>query len=302
MNIKEISTERRNSSTLTIDQANSLEIVQLMNKEDSQVPQAIGKILPEIASAIDGITERMGLGGRLIYVGAGTSGRLGILDASECPPTFSTDPEDVQALIAGGEAAITSSFEGAEDDVERGRADLQGREVRSQDVVVGIAASGRTPYTIGAMELAKEKGALVLALVCSQDSEMEKAADRTLVAEVGPEVITGSTRLKAGTAQKLILNMLSTGTMIKQGKVYSNLMVDVQPTNKKLQIRSKHIIMEATGVIEEEAAQALVEYGAVKPAILSLLTSLKGDHVHAALTKHNGHIGKAIQAQQKEEK
>ncbi|UOR11622.1 N-acetylmuramic acid 6-phosphate etherase [Halobacillus amylolyticus] len=302
MNIREISTERRNPNTLTIDHASSLEIVQLMNKEDSRVPETIEKILPQIASAIDGITERMTLGGRLIYVGAGTSGRLGILDASECPPTFSTDPEDVQALIAGGEAAITSSFEGAEDDEEKGGADLQERGIRSQDVVVGIAASGRTPYTIGAMRAAKEKGALVIALVCSQESEMAGVADRALVAEVGAEVITGSTRLKAGTAQKLILNMLSTGTMIQQGKVYSNLMVDVQPTNEKLQMRSKHIIMEATGVVEEEAAEALVEYRAVKPAILSLLTPLKGDHVHVALAKHNGHIGKAIQAQQKTEK
>ncbi|WP_163526937.1 N-acetylmuramic acid 6-phosphate etherase [Halobacillus ihumii] len=297
MNIKEISTEQRNSSTLTIDQASSFEIVQLMNKEDYAVPQAIGKILPQLATAIDKITERMSLGGRLIYVGAGTSGRLGVLDASECPPTFSADPEHVQALIAGGPAAITSAFEGAEDDVEQGRLDINAKNVNQQDVIVGIAASGRTPYTIGAMKEAKNHGALVLAVVCSLGSDMAEEADLTLVADVGPEVLTGSTRLKAGTAQKLILNMLSTGTMIKQGKVYSNLMVDLQPTNQKLQIRSKHIIMEATGVSEKKAEQVLHEYGAVKPAILALLTSLKGEQVHASLAKHNGHIGKAIQAE-----
>ncbi|MFD2922506.1 N-acetylmuramic acid 6-phosphate etherase [Halobacillus naozhouensis] len=294
MNIKEISTEQRNASTLTIDQASSLQIVKLMNKEDRDVPQAIGKILTQIATAIDRITERMSLGGRLIYVGAGTSGRLGVLDASECPPTFSADPEHVQALIAGGPAAITSAFEGAEDDVEQGRLDIKAKNVNQQDVVVGIAASGRTPYTIGAMKEAKDHGALVLAIVCSLGSDMEEAADLTMVAEVGPEILTGSTRLKAGTAQKLILNMLSTGTMIQQGKVYSNLMVDLQPTNQKLQIRSKHIIMEATGVSEKKAEQVLHEYGAVKPAILALLTSLKGEEVHASLDKHNGHIGRAI--------
>ncbi|WP_079527328.1 N-acetylmuramic acid 6-phosphate etherase [Halobacillus hunanensis] len=297
MNIKEISTEQRNSSTLKIDQASSLEIVKLMNEEDYAVPQAIGKILPQLATAIDRITERMSLGGRLIYVGAGTSGRLGVLDASECPPTFSADPEHVQALIAGGPAAITSAFEGAEDDVEQGRLDINAKNVNQQDVVIGIAASGRTPYTIGAMKEAKNHGALVLAVVCSLGSDMEEEADLTMVADVGPEVLTGSTRLKAGTAQKLILNMLSTGTMIKQGKVYSNLMVDLQPTNQKLQIRSKHIIMEATGVSEKKAEQVLHEYGAVKPAILALLTSLKGKQVHASLAKYNGHIGKSIHAE-----
>ncbi|KGX84630.1 N-acetylmuramic acid 6-phosphate etherase [Pontibacillus litoralis] len=293
MKISNISTEKRNNNTLSIDQATSLEIVSMMNEEDTNVPNAIKDILPAIAEAIDGTVDRMKKGGRLIYIGAGTSGRLGILDAVECPPTFSTSNE-VQAVIAGGNHAMFKAFEGAEDDEEQGAKDLIAQQVNAQDIVVGIAASGRTPYTIGGMKEAKKNGAFVIAVVCSHHSEMAKIADIPLEANVGPEVIAGSTRLKAGTAQKLILNMLSTGTMIKLGKVYSNLMVDLKPSNYKLKVRSINIIIEATGASEEEARKALETYGTVKGAIVSMLTNLEGEQVFKALEKHHGHIQNII--------
>ncbi|MGE6257766.1 N-acetylmuramic acid 6-phosphate etherase [Heyndrickxia sporothermodurans] len=294
MNLQSILTEKRNPNTLNIDQQSTLDIVRAINTEDKKVAFAIENILPTVALVVDKIVEGMHNGGRLIYIGAGTSGRLGILDASECPPTYSTSPDQVSAMIAGGEKAIQFALEGAEDDEELGRQDMLSRNPGPNDTIVGIAASGRTPYTIAAMKAAKEKGATVAAIVCTPKSLMEKEADFTMVAEVGPEVVTGSTRMKAGTAQKLILNMLTTSTMIRMGKVYSNLMVDVKPTNLKLKERAKHIVAEAANVTIEQAEEALKEYGSVKPAILSLVTGEKGKKVTNALASNNGYLREAI--------
>ncbi|WP_433744318.1 N-acetylmuramic acid 6-phosphate etherase [Falsibacillus pallidus] len=294
MNLQNIMTEKRNPSTMEIDQLSSMEIIQKINDEDQKVPMAIEAILPVIAKVVDAIVKGMKNGGRLIYIGAGTSGRLGILDASECPPTYGTSPEQVLAIIAGGDHAIQYAMEGAEDSIEGGEQDIINANVGQNDVVVGIAASGRTPYTIAAMKKAKELGAVVAAVVCSPNSPMEQAADFAIVAEVGPEVVTGSTRMKAGTAQKLILNMLSTASMIQLGKVYSNLMVDVMASNEKLRERAKLIVAEAAGVDVKEAEEALKEFGSAKPAILSLVTGLKGKEVLDLLEKHDGHLRAAI--------
>lgn len=294
MKLQSILTEKRNPNTLNIDQQSTLDIVRAINTEDKKVAFAIENILPTVALVVDKIVEGMHNGGRLIYIGAGTSGRLGILDASECPPTYSTSPDQVSAMIAGGEKAIQFALEGAEDDEELGRQDMLSRNPGPNDTIVGIAASGRTPYTIASMKAAKEKGATVAAVVCTPKSLMEKEADFTMVAEVGPEVVTGSTRMKAGTAQKLILNMLTTSTMIRMGKVYSNLMVDVKPTNLKLKERAKHIVAEAAKVTIEQAEEALKEYGSVKPAILSLVTGEKGEKVTNALASNNGYLREAI--------
>ncbi|RLQ96585.1 N-acetylmuramic acid 6-phosphate etherase [Falsibacillus albus] len=295
MNLQNILTEKRNDHTFDIDQVSTLEMVKKINDEDKTVASAIESILPQVAKVIDWIVAGMKKGGRLIYIGAGTSGRLGILDASECPPTYGTSPDQVIAIIAGGDQAIQYALEGAEDDEEKGREDITAKKVGPNDVVIGIAASGRTPYTIAAMKQAKELGAKVAALVCTPQSEMEAVADEALVAEVGPEVVTGSTRMKAGTAQKLILNMLSTGTMIQMGKVYSNLMVDVMASNEKLKERAKLIVAEAAGVTLEEADAAMKEFKSAKPAILSLVTGLKGPEVAEMLQKHNGHLRAAIE-------
>lgn len=294
MDLNNILTEKRNPNTYQIDQLSSLEILKLIHHEDSKVPNVIEKIIPHIASLADAIVKQMQQDGRFIYVGAGTSGRLGVLDASECPPTFGTLPEDVIGVIAGGEKALQFALEGAEDSVENGKLDMKKIAVNERDVVIGLAASGRTPYTIEAMKEAKRNGAIIGAVVCSPNSEMEQIADYAIVAEVGPEVITGSTRMKAGTAQKFILNMLSTTVMIKLGKVYENLMVDVVPTNKKLHYRAKLIVSEAAGVPLPEAESALNEFKTVKAAILALVTGLKGEQVHVLLEKNHGHLRKAI--------
>jgi N-acetylmuramic acid 6-phosphate etherase len=231
----------------------------------------------------------------LIYIGAGTSGRLGVLDASECPPTYGTDPSLVVGLIAGGEYALQHAIEGAEDDSDLGKKDLQGAGVTEKDVIVAIAASGRTPYCLGAMEFAKKQGAYTASLVCSADSPMEKLADVSITVVPGPEVVTGSTRMKAGTVQKLVLNMISTASMIKWGKVYSNLMVDVQPTNEKLKQRARNIIIEAAGVTEQEAEQALTEQnGNTKAAIFQLITGVLPEEAKGHLEKHNGKLKDAI--------
>ncbi|MGE8204908.1 N-acetylmuramic acid 6-phosphate etherase [Heyndrickxia sp. NPDC080065] len=294
MNLQSILTEKRNPDTFNIDQQSSVEIVRAINTEDKKVAFVIENILPTIALVVDKIVEGMKKGGRLIYIGAGTSGRLGILDASECPPTYSTSSDQVSAIIAGGEKALQFALEGAEDNEELGKQDLLSHNPGPNDTIVGIAASGRTPYTIAAMKAAKDKGATVAAVVCTPKSLMEEVADITMVAEVGPEVVTGSTRMKAGTAQKLILNTLTTTTMIRMGKVYSNLMVDVKPTNLKLRERSKHIVAEAASVSIEQAEEALKEFGSVKPAILSLITGEKGEKVTNALVNSNGYLREAI--------
>ena len=255
MDLSRLTTERRNPASAHIDSCTTLEMVTIMQQEDSKIASAIEKILPEIARAIDatsqrlvdGEVQRLENGGRLFYLGAGTSGRLGILDASECPPTYGTDPELVQGLIAGGIPAIFRAQEGAEDNPGLAVHDLKEHGFSAKDVLVGIAASGRTPYVIGGLKYARELGALTIALACSEHAEIAALADIALTPVTGPEVVTGSTRMKAGTAQKLVLNMLSTGTMIKLGKVYGNLMVDVKASNKKLEERAIRIVMEGSG-------------------------------------------------------
>jgi N-acetylmuramic acid 6-phosphate etherase len=273
----------------------TLEMMQLMNAEDARVPAAIAPDLPRIAEAIDRIAERMCLGGRLIYVGAGTSGRLGVLDAAECPPTFSTSPELVVALIAGGERAITHSVEGAEDDAEAGAREVAALKVSERDSVVGIAASGRTPYVIGGMAEARKRGALVVSLTCNRPSPMEDLADVSIAPLTGPEVLTGSTRLKAGTAQKLVLNMLSTGVMIRLGKTFGNLMVNVQATNAKLQARARRIVEEACGITTDEAAARLDACdGQVKLAIVSTLAGVTPDEARRRLDAAGGVVRRAL--------
>lgn len=295
VNLDNVATEKRNSSTMNIDGLSTIDIVRTINREDQQVALAVERALPEIAAAIDEITARLQKGGRLFYIGAGTSGRLGILDAVECPPTFGVEPELVQGIIAGGYDAIFKAKEGAEDSPELGVSDCKERGLTSTDVLVGIAASGRTPYTAGGLEYARSIGAASIAVVCSPGSPMAKAAEITICAVPGPEVITGSTRLKAGTAQKLVLNMLSTGTMIKLGKVYGNLMVDVKATNLKLAERARRIIMEATGCTRETAIKALEEAeGKAKTAILMILADLTAEEANVRLSNNDGYIRKAL--------
>ncbi|MCM3792041.1 MULTISPECIES: N-acetylmuramic acid 6-phosphate etherase [Priestia] len=294
MNLNHILTEKRNPQTLNIDELSSLEIVKKINEEDHQVPQAINKVLPVIALLVDEIVSAFKQGGRLIYIGAGTSGRLGVLDASECVPTFGTPAEQVIGIIAGGDKALRHALEGAEDNKKQAIEDLKAINLSNKDILVGIAASGRTPYTLSALAYANSLGTVTGCVVNSPQSPMEQEAKYAIVAESGPEVVTGSTRMKAGTAQKLVLNMLTTASMIQIGKVYSNLMVDVQPTNDKLVQRAKNIIAELTGVSSEEAAEILQTYKTPKAAILALLTSTEGDEVHRLLDKHDGHLKKAI--------
>ncbi|WP_442596212.1 N-acetylmuramic acid 6-phosphate etherase [Neobacillus sp. D3-1R] len=297
MNLHQILTETRNPHTTHIDEKTSLEIVTIINEEDQLVPQAITNELPKIAQLVDRIVEGLENNGRLIYVGAGTSGRLGVLDASECPPTYGTPFEQVIGIIAGGDTALRFPLEGAEDDAIQAEKDMEVLTLTKHDVLIGIAASGRTPYTISAMNQAKKAGATVGCIVNTLHSEMEQIADIPIVVQCGPEVITGSTRMKAGTSQKLVLNMLSTAAMIRLGKVYGNLMVDVQPSNEKLTQRAKDIIVEAANVTLKEAEKALAEYGSTKAAILSLVTGLQGEEVHQVLDQYNGHLKKAIQSQ-----
>lgn len=252
-------TETRNPLTSEIDTLSTLEMVRLINAEDAKVALAVEKASPEIAEAIDTIAERMKEGGRLIYIGAGTSGRLGVLDASECPPTFNTPPEMVVGIIAGGLRALTDAVEAAEDSAEAGKRDLEAIDITAKDCLVGIAASGRTPYVLGALKYANQQRALTVSVACNHPSLMATEADIAIAAIVGPEVITGSTRLKAGTAQKMILNMVSTGTMVRLGKTYGNLMVDVAQHNAKLQERAQRIVAAACDVDDETAAQALAD-------------------------------------------
>ena len=287
-------TEARNPASAEIDLVSTLDLVRIINTEDAKVPFAVGAEAAKIAAAIDGIVARMRQGGRLIYVGAGTSGRLGVLDASECPPTYSAPPGLVVGLIAGGRTALTNSIEGAEDRPEDGAFDVAALNVGDIDTVVGIAASGRTPYTIGAMEEAKRRGALVVSVTCNAGSPMAAVADIAIEPLVGPEVVTGSTRMKAGTAQKLVLNLLSTGAMIRLGKTFGNLMVDVQPSNAKLKARARRIVAEATGLNLEAAAVALdAAGGEVKPAILAQLLGISPAEARERLAAAGGVIRRA---------
>ncbi len=295
MNITKLNTEQRNPKTMEIDLMTTEEIITIINQEDTIVPNAIAREIPHIVKVVDEITDSFKKGGRLIYVGAGTSGRLGIIDASECPPTYGTDPELVVGIIAGGKEAMTEAVEGAEDDSEQGRKDVADIHLSNRDVLVGIAASGRTPYTIGALQYGNEVGAVTVAVACTKDSEMGRIAKYTIAPITGPEVVTGSTRMKAGTAQKLVLNMLTTASMIKLGKVYGNLMVDVQMTNEKLFKRAENIVKMATGASDEEAQAALKEQNHnTKAAILQILTGLKGEAAARLLKKHNGYLREAI--------
>ncbi|UGY92100.1 N-acetylmuramic acid 6-phosphate etherase [Streptomyces gobiensis] len=295
-----LTTEAFRPELADIDQLPTLEIARLMNGEDTSVPTAIAAGLPQIATAIDAAAERMGRGGRLIYAGAGTAGRLGVLDASECPPTFNTDPCEVVGLIAGGPAAMVTAVEGAEDRKDLAAADLDRLTLTADDTVVGVSASGRTPYAIGAVEHARTLGALTIGLSCNAGSALGAAAEHGIEVVVGPELITGSTRLKAGTAQKLVLNMLSTITMIRLGKTYGNLMVDVRASNEKLRARSHRIVALATGASDSEIEAALTATnGEVKNAILTLLTQVDAPTAAQLLDDSHGHLRAALRSAQK---
>ncbi len=291
-----LETEKRNPATAGIDRMSALEIVRVMNAEDATVAAAVQRELQQIARAIDGIAARLRRSGRLLYMGAGTSGRLGVLDASECPPTFSTPPELVVGWIAGGPEALTRSIEGAEDSAEIGRADAARLGIGVNDALVGIAASGRTPYVLGAVGYAKEQGALTVGLACNAGTPLAHLADIMIAPVVGPEVIGGSTRLKAGTAQKMVLNMLSTGTMILLGKTYGNLMVDVQPTNAKLRQRAIGIVREATGLPEPEAEVLLhASDDDVKTAIVAALAGIDPIAARTRLAAAGGVVRIAVE-------
>ena len=295
IDLTKLTTEQRNPKTTAIDEASALEIVKLINAEDQTVPKAVKKILPDISRAIIVIANHLSHGGRLFYIGSGTSGRLGILDAAECPPTYSTPPELVQGIIAGGAPAIFRAQEGAEDSESAGAEDLRKQKLTNLDVVVGLSASGRTPYVIGALKFAQQTGAYTIAVTCTENPETAAVANLSLTAVTGPEVITGSTRMKAGTAQKLILNMLSTGSMILMGKVYGNLMVDLQCTNRKLEARARRIVTEATGCDAETADQLLEQsHGAVKPAILMHLANIDYETAIKRLKDNQGHLKQAL--------
>lgn len=284
-------TEERNPRTLEIDRLPTLEILQLMNEEDQRVAAAVAQSLPQIAAAVDLVAERLAQGGRLIYVGAGTSGRLGILDAVECVPTFGTSPEMVQGLIAGGLDAIVHSIEGAEDDGEMGREELERLHPKPQDAICGIAASGRTPYVLGAIAAARKVGSATIGIACNDPSPLLQAVECPIPLLVGPEVITGSTRLKSGTAQKMALNMLSTAAMIRLGKVYGNLMVDVKVTNAKLAHRARQIVQQAASV-DENAAAALLDQaqGSAKVAIVMARRGVSADEAEHLLQASGGRL------------
>lgn len=295
INLNNLTTESRNKDSFNIDMVSTIDMVKIMNDEDKKVADAVEAELPEIAMAIDKIVERVKRGGRLIYIGAGTSGRLGILDASECPPTYGVSDELVQGIIAGGYEAIFKAKEGAEDSKELSIYDLKDKKLNSNDVVVGLAASGRTPYVIGGLEYANEVGALTISITCNKNSQISKVSQISISPVVGPEVVTGSTRLKAGTAQKLVLNMLSTGTMIKLGKVYGNLMVDVRATNEKLIERAKNIVCEATNIDRESCENILISTNYdVKLTIFMILSGLSIDDARQKLHENDGYISKAL--------
>ena len=284
-------TEQRNPNSMHVDSLSALEIVQLMNEEDKQVPLAIEKCLPQIAQAVECIVAAFQQGGRLVYIGAGTSGRLGVLDASECPPTFGVSPEMVKGIIAGGERALRHPIEGAEDSKAQAVIDLQTIQFSSKDVLVGIAASGRTPYVVGALEYAKSLGSVTVSIASNPNSAMANIVDIAIDTVVGPEVLTGSSRLKSGTAQKLVLNMLTTASMILMGKCYQNLMVDVQASNEKLKARAIRIVMQATDCDKALAEETLKQADQnAKLAIMMILSGLDRSQAEALLEKHQGKL------------
>lgn len=293
--LEHLTTETRNEKTMNLDEMSILDFLTTMNEEDGKVASAIKTELPSIAQAVEAIIEAKKQGGRLIYIGAGTSGRIGLLDAVECPPTFGTSPDEVVGLIAGGEKAFIKAVEGAEDSKELGMEDLQNIRLTKVDIVVGIAASGRTPYVIGALEYANSIEAQTIAVSCNKDSDIGKVANIAIEVVNGPEVLTGSTRLKAGTAQKLVCNMLSTASMVGIGKVYGNLMVDVQLTNEKLVERAKRIVMEATSCTYDTAEEYLAKANCnSKLAIVMILTGLSYEEALHRLEQTQGFIRQAI--------
>ncbi|GCE19273.1 N-acetylmuramic acid 6-phosphate etherase [Dictyobacter kobayashii] len=297
--ISALATETSNPATTDIDRMSPLEIVQALNAEDAKVARAVELVLPAIAQAIEAIAKRMRQGGRLIYIGAGTSGRLGILDASECPPTFGTAPDQIVGLIAGGPIATANAVEDAEDSPVAGQAELEQLRLSSTDTVVGIAASGRTPYVLGAIEYARSQHALTIGIVCNQASPLEQQVDIPIIPLVGPEAITGSTRLKSGTAQKMVLNMLSTGTMVLLGKTYGNAMVDVIATNYKLEQRASSIVQRATGLDREQATALLrATNGETKTAIVVGRLHVSPEVAREQLAAHDHILRTTLEAMQ----
>ncbi len=288
-------TESRNPLSAHIDEVETVDMLRIINEEDKKVAEAVGKRLPEIAKAVDAAAKTLRAGGRIVYIGAGTSGRLGVLDASECPPTYRVPPNWFMGLIAGGEDALVRSSEGKEDLPELGESDLRAMDFGEKDMLIGLAASGRTPYVIGALEYARRLGAKTACVVCSENSPMEKASDIAIVALPGPEVVTGSTRMKSGTAQKLVLNMISTGAMIRLGKTYGNLMVDLSPSNVKLVARALRIITTITGCDGSTAEKALTASGNdVKVAIVMIKKRLEPDAARKMLAESGGRLKKAL--------
>ena len=295
LNLKNMSTETRNQNTMNLDIMTPLEVVTVMNQEDAKVPAAITPALPNIAQCVTWAIESIENGGRIIYMGAGTSGRLGVLDAVECPPTFGVAPEVVVGLIAGGEKAFVKAVEGAEDSRELGRQDLVDINLTKTDIVIGIAASGRTPYVLGGLAYAQEVGCHTVGISCNPGSAVGAAAELAIEVVPGPECLTGSTRLKSGTCQKLILNMISTATMVGCGKAYQNLMVDVMQTNEKLVVRAQNIVMEATGCERETAAEKIaIAGGNAKTAITMILADCGLEEAKERLAKAKGHVREAI--------
>lgn len=296
--LKALTTESRNERSMQIDTAQPMDILRIMNEEDQKIAKAVESVLPEVEIAVKYAFESFKQGGRLLYIGAGTSGRLGVLDAVECPPTFSTDPSMVQGIMAGGENAFVKAVEGAEDKPDAGEADLRNLGLNEKDTVIGIAASGRTPYVIGALRYARSMQAKTVALSCNENALISKEADTAIEVIVGAEVLTGSTRLKAATAHKMILNMISTSSMILLGKAYENLMVDVNVSNEKLKIRAINIIMKVTDVSYERAQEALEAADLqVKVAIVMIKKGLKKEQAIELLDESNGYVRKAIEAE-----
>jgi N-acetylmuramic acid 6-phosphate etherase len=291
----DLTTEALNPASAEIDSLPTTRMLEVINEADRGVAPAVAREIPEIAKAVDAAVERIETGGRLFYVGAGTSGRLGVLDASECPPTFNTPPELVQGLIAGGDRALRHSIERAEDDPEQGKRDLQERGFTAADVLVGIAASGRTPYVLGGLRFARSVGALTIGISCVRDSEVARASEIAITPVTGPEIIAGSTRLRAGTATKLVLNMLSTAVMIRLGHVYGNLMVNVRPTNEKLTDRARRIIAAVASVSYEEASRLLREAGAVRTAIVMHKRNLSREEAEHVLAAAKGRLRSALE-------
>jgi N-acetylmuramic acid 6-phosphate etherase len=295
MELSNLITEQRNLNSMNMDEMSTMEMLTMMNEEDKKVALAVEKVLPQVEVAIDAIHQAFQNGGRLFYVGAGTSGRVGVIDASECPPTFMTPPDMVQTVMAGGNGAFFQAVEGSEDNEAQGEADIKEKGLTEKDVVIGITASGRTPYPIGALKYARELGAYTISLSCNKDSMISSFAECPLEVIVGPEILTGSTRMKAATAHKMILNMITTATMVKLGKVYENLMVDVHASNYKLKERAKRNIIEITKVSYEKAEEVLMQTNhEVKPAIVMIEADVSVDEAKKAIDENNGYVRKAI--------